>query len=133
MRLAAGWRFAEFEHTVGPVPLTSTTVAAPTVAAPKEAGGGAAAAKEGAAARDGARDDAAKRARRAKARLAARGVTADLRRSSKVGGGMETCAAALTGTEGRGGELGTVHSYSAEEARNTAMNPTPIPNPNPNP
>ena len=130
MRLAAGWRFAEFEHTVGPVPLTSSSV--PTVAAPKEAGGGAAA-KEGAGARDGARDDAAKRARRAKAGQAARGVTADLRRSVSVGGGMETCAVALIGTEGRGGELGAVHSYSAEEARNTVMNPTPIPNRNPNP
>ena len=109
VRLAAGWRFAEFEHTVGPVPLTSSN--APTVASPKEAGGGAAA--------EGGRDDDAKRARRATARKAARGV--DLRRSV---GGIEACAAALTGTEGHGGELGEPgpgDSYSAEEARNTVI------------
>ena len=97
---------------MGPVPLTSSD--APTVASPKEAGGGAAA--------EGARDDDATRARRATARRAARGV--DLRRSV---GGIEACAAALTGTEGHGGELGelgelgTGRSYGAEEARNTVI------------
>jgi len=35
--------------------------------------------------------------------------------------GIEACAAALTGTERRGSELGTEHGYSADEARNTII------------
>ena len=83
---------------------------AATAASPTEEGGGAT--KEGGAEGRHAARAVGLAAGWAGARRAAGGVEAS---------GIEACAAALTGTERRGGELGTEHGYSADEARNTII------------
>ena len=78
---------------------------AATATSPAEEGGGGAEGRHAARAVDLA-------AGWAGARRSAGGVEAS---------GIEACAAALTGTERRGGELGTEHGYSSDEARNTII------------